>query len=125
MRTEASCDDAGLTEAAADLLLEPTGACDEIPRSCKAGADRRVEGVGEAHADGIERGRIIEGLDGGVVAVNVVADFGFGHGRAHFGRRPATRITSEIDHVSSRFLSRLKPRPIQRLGRSRTRRAVA
>src|SRR5437899_6171192 len=41
-----------------------------------------------------------EAIDGGVFAIDVVADFGFEHSLAHGGRRLGDGIAAQIDHKS-------------------------
>ena len=40
-----------------------------------------------------------EAVDGGVFAVDVVADFRGGHGRAHGGSGPGDGVATQVDHV--------------------------
>ncbi len=45
------------------------------------------------------RGALFQPIDGGVFAINVVADFGFGHGAPHRGRGARDCVASQVDHV--------------------------
>ena len=45
------------------------------------------------------RGDFLQTVDGGVFAVHIVADFGFGHGLAHGGRGMGDGIGAEIYEV--------------------------
>ena len=42
--------------------------------------------------------RLLEGVDRRVLAVDVVADLGVGHGPAHLRRRPGDGVGAEVDH---------------------------
>src|SRR5271163_1584537 len=44
-------------------------------------------------------GALFQPVDSGVFAVNVVADFGFGHSAAHSSRGTSYGVAAEIDHV--------------------------
>src|SRR5699024_3063603 len=52
-------DDSGLAETAAELLLEPPGARDDLLRPGKAGSDGGAQSLGETHADRIEASSIV------------------------------------------------------------------
>ena len=43
------------------------------------------------------RGAVLQAIDGGVFAVDVVANFGFGHGAAHGGRWFCDGVAAKID----------------------------
>ena len=43
------------------------------------------------------RERLLQRVDGGILAVHVVADIGLGHGAPHLGRRPGDGIGAEVD----------------------------
>ena len=68
----------------------------------------QLDGDGVAHGAGgnEERGFLagdfggarFQPVDGGVFAVNVVADFGFEHGLAHGGRGFGDGVAAQIDH---------------------------
>ena len=55
---------------------------------------RDEQGRGLAHPLGVG---LLEGVDGGVLAVDVVADDGVGHGPAHLGRGPGDGVRTEVD----------------------------
>ena len=69
----------------------------------------------------------LERPDGGILAIDVVADLGRGHGGAHGGRRPGERVAPEVDHAGShlpaarwgrrKLLSRGAVKPQRRAGR--------
>ena len=46
------------------------------------------------------RGHVLEAVDAGVLAVDVVADVGFGHRPPHLGRRLSHRVGTQINHDS-------------------------
>ena len=48
---------------------------------------------------------LLEGVDGGVLAVHVVADLGIGHGPPHLGRGPGDGVRPEVDDARRHQLS--------------------
>ena len=69
-----------------------------------------LDGDGVAHGAGGNKeagffahnfsGTLFQTVDGGVFAVYVVADFGFGHGAAHRGSGSRDGVAAEVDHVA-------------------------
>ena len=43
-------------------------------------------------------GALLQPVDGGIFAVDVVADFGFGHGAPHGGGGPRDGVAAQVDH---------------------------
>ena len=52
--------------------------------------------------------RVLEGVDRRVLAVDVVADLGVGHGLAHLGGRPGDGVGSEVDHAGKGIATRTR-----------------
>jgi hypothetical protein len=46
------------------------------------------------------RGELLEGVDGGIVSEDIVADLGRGHRLSHLRRGPRDGVASQVDHVS-------------------------
>ncbi len=63
-------------------------------------------------------GALFQAIDGGVFAIDVVADFGFGHGAAHGGRGLGDGIAAQIDHAVRNSwktsLESMTPRSVRR-----------
>ena len=52
----------------------------------------------------------LEAVDGRVLAVDVVADLGLGHGLAHLGRRPGDGVGAQVDRLHGRDVITRRPR---------------
>ena len=59
----------------------------------RAGGDEQRRLLAEQVGDAL-----LEPVDGGVFAEDVVADLGGGHGGAHGGRGAGDRVAAEVDH---------------------------
>ena len=66
----------------------------------------------------ISAARCFEAVDGGVLAVDVVADLGLHHGAPHGGRGLGDGVAAQIDHVVRNSwktsLESRTPRPVRR-----------
>src|SRR5690242_5346644 len=64
-------------------------------------------------------GALLQAVHGGVLTVNVVADFSFGHGAAHLGCGSGDCIAAEIDHACKNSwktsLDKRTPRLVRRI----------
>ena len=54
-------------------------------------------------------GPLLQGVDGGIVAQDVVAHLGLGHRATHLGRRPGDGVAPQIDHGHAAEYSRDGP----------------